>query len=87
MDRIEYRQLFPWTHLFRAFWIAVDLRKILLGSLGLLLLAGGDALIRMPFDSDGVGRWAEWPWRPRSNIGSRDLLLSATGDPSARGFV
>ena len=47
---IDYRGLFPSVHLFRAFRIAVDIRKILLAVMALGMLSLGDRAIRsLPF--------------------------------------
>src|SRR6185369_4679728 len=61
LDDIDYARVFPWTRLFRAFWIAVDLRKLLLAAIALLLLSGGwwvaDSIPGVPQNVSG------WPWR------------------------
>ncbi len=41
LERIHFARVFPWVHLFKSFRIALDLRKMLLGAAGLLLLAAG----------------------------------------------
>ncbi|WP_166828585.1 hypothetical protein [Thalassoroseus pseudoceratinae] len=49
LDRLRYRRLFPWIHLTRAFRIALDFRKLLLGGLALLLLSlGQQAIVHLP---------------------------------------
>ncbi|MEX0717518.1 MAG: hypothetical protein WD066_13075 [Planctomycetaceae bacterium] len=54
---IDYRAVFPWTHLFRGFRIAVDFRKVLVGALGLLVLLLGDlAISRLPFSPPAAAR-------------------------------
>jgi hypothetical protein len=65
IDSIHYRRLFPWTHLFRAFGIAVDIRKLLLAALALVLLPAGDYVFRLlPFAPDGDDRRGAvlFPW-------------------------
>ncbi len=60
----DYGRLFPWTHLFRAFRIAIDVRKLLLASLALGMLAAGDSLFSLlPFapDSGASSRAAQLP--------------------------
>ncbi len=49
----SYRRLFPWLHLFRAFQIAVDLRKMTLAGLGLISISAGQWCIgQLPFEAD-----------------------------------
>lgn len=65
IDRIDYRRVFPWVHLFRAFSIAADFRKLLLAAAGLLAFSAGQLLIAdLPFaPSPGAGRGDHrWPW-------------------------
>ena len=60
LPRFRYRELFPWVHLFRAFRIARDGRKLLLAAAALLLVAGGNYVIAsLAPDSDSP---ANWPW-------------------------
>lgn len=42
---IEWREIFPWTHIFRAFRIAIHPSKLLLGALLLILLYAGGCLL------------------------------------------
>jgi hypothetical protein len=50
LQRIDYRRLFPWVHLFRAFRIAVDPRKLILAGMAIVTLAAGEALFSyLPF--------------------------------------
>ncbi len=50
LREINYSRLFPWLNLFRGFRIAVDLRKLILASVALLLMAAGDRIIgSLPF--------------------------------------
>ena len=47
---LQYRRLFPWLHLTRAFWIAVDIRKMVLAGAALMLVsAGGQVCDQLPF--------------------------------------
>ena len=49
-NRAQLLRWLPWLHLFRAFRIALDVRKIVLGTLAVFVLAKGDALIdTLPF--------------------------------------
>lgn len=41
LERIHLTRAFPWVNLFRAFRLALDVRKMILGALALLLLGGG----------------------------------------------
>lgn len=72
LENVSYRRAFPWLHLTRAFWIAVDIRKLALAAAALLLLAGGDWVIdRMPFAPPREGgeeftdlrETTRWPWQ------------------------
>lgn len=63
---IEYRRLFPWLHLTRAFWIATDIRKLLLAGIALMLVSLGSlAFDHLPFglaeSNDAIQRWP-WQW-------------------------
>jgi hypothetical protein len=59
---IEWRLQLPWLHLFRAFRIAIDPRKLLLGGLALICLTVGNALIgRMPFAPSTALTEITWP--------------------------
>lgn len=63
VDAIDYPRIFPWVHLFRGFRIAVDPRKVLLATAGLLLLAAGNwAFGFLPFAPDeSAVRVPLWP--------------------------
>lgn len=51
----------PWLHVPRAVSIALDPRKLFLGALGLVLLAGGKTLISwLPFASQPIPRAVKW---------------------------
>lgn len=66
---IQYRRLFPWLHLARAFWIAMDPRKIVLAGVALLLVSAGSLAFDewLPFGKSGSiegSRVREsWPWQ------------------------
>ena len=67
---IEYRRLFPWLHLSRAFWIAADIRKLLLAGAALMLISLGSVVFdQLPFgqatsDAETQARDAQrWPWQ------------------------
>src|SRR5258707_5674363 len=67
---LEYRRLFPWLHLSRAFWIATDIRKLLLAGAALMLISLGSVVFdQLPFgqatsDAEALVRDTElWPWQ------------------------
>src|SRR5262245_31149713 len=65
---LQYRRLFPWLHLTRAFWIAIDIRKLILAAAALLLVsAGGLVIDQLPFGRSTVPAAARqpaaWPWQ------------------------
>jgi len=65
LQSINYRQVFPWMHLFRAFRIAVDIRKMMLAGAALVVLAMGNwAFTELPFapSPDDSGK-VFWPWQ------------------------
>jgi hypothetical protein len=67
-EAIPWRRIFPWLHVTRAFWIAVDFRKLLLAAAGLLLTSAGFAVVdQLPFGRPVVDALAEeegrWPWQ------------------------
>jgi hypothetical protein len=91
---IQYRRLFPWLHLTRAFWIAIDPRKLLLAGAALMLASLGTLLIdQLPFSqaaspeagtAQDAGRWP-WQWslgydRWHGNDGAAELR-GAIHDP------
>lgn len=69
LETIHYRRLFPWLHLFRTFWIAVDPRKLALAALALVVLSGADLGLQQLLSSptgDFSGSTAPtrpWPWQ------------------------
>src|SRR5438132_1741059 len=48
---VSWRQLFPWTELFRGFQIALDLNKLLLAAAGILATAFGWWLLALIFSA------------------------------------
>src|SRR6266481_4188347 len=68
LHNLQYRRLFPWLHLTRAFWIAIDIRKLILATAVLLLVSTGGAVFdQLPFgqsnESADAGQRAAWPWQ------------------------
>jgi hypothetical protein len=69
-ESIPYRRLFPWLHLTRAFWIATDIRKLVLAGAALMLVSAGSLVFdKLPFGKPTSGkefvrRDAErWAWQ------------------------
>src|SRR4051812_39068199 len=61
-NRAQLFRWLPWLHLFRAFRIALDTRKIVLGALAAFVLVQGDRLIdTLPFAPFGGVRGAGRP--------------------------
>ena len=61
----SYRRLFPWLHLFRAFRIALDMRKLLLAGVAVLLVSAGEwVCARLPSAPKAGDAAASrfWPW-------------------------
>ncbi|HTI52547.1 MAG TPA: hypothetical protein VL475_16400, partial [Planctomycetaceae bacterium] len=71
LEAIPWRRVLPWLHLTRAFWIAIDLRKLLLAAAGLLLTSAGSLVFdQLPFGravtEQSAGRDLDserWPWQ------------------------
>ena len=71
LEAIRYRRVFPWLHLFRAFWIAVDIRKMLLAGFALIAIAaGGWVFDQLPFSpmqlnprDSANANVQRWPWQ------------------------
>jgi hypothetical protein len=63
-DRTEprefnYRQWLPWTQIFRGFWVAMDLKKLLLAAGGILVMTlGWWALAAICYNSRDMPVWA-----------------------------
>jgi hypothetical protein len=87
MYEIQYRRLFPWLHLTRAFWIAVDPRKLILAGAALILVSLGSLVFdQFPFGRAGsaepdAGRWP-WQW----SLGY-DLRHGSDGPSELRGAI
>lgn len=76
LPRFRYRELFPWVHLFRAFRIARDGRKLLLAAAALLLVAAGSYLIGSLAPEPHVA--PGWPWTAdtvRAEVGRTDIVF------------
>ena len=87
LENIPYRRLFPWLHLTRAFWIAADIRKLVLAGLALMLISGGSLLFdRLPFGAPTTGKdivqrdAQRWPWHWWLRRGSRRSRRPDRGD-------
>jgi hypothetical protein len=87
LEAIEYRRVFPWIHLFRAFRIAVDLRKMVLASAALVALFAGDRTFRYLFPPAEAGAFeatAKPPWSAyRSPADSQGAVSALLKDPLA----
>jgi hypothetical protein len=82
-ENIPYRRLFPWLHLTRAFWIAADIRKLVLAGIALMFISGGSLVFdQLPFGRPNSGKELverdaqRWPWQ-------RSLGYGATGTGGA----
>lgn len=89
-DRARLVRWLPWLQMYRAFRIALDGRKLLLASIALLLMSGGQHLIdRAPFSSTGKGEeaaaGAQWPWETPAIAPREETSLweQATSAPTA----
>ena len=61
IDAIDFRRVFPWIYLFRAFKIAAGARTVVLASIGVLALSVGNwGISFLPFAEPAP---AEWPWQ------------------------
>lgn len=59
---IEWGRLFPFLHLFRAFRVAFDVRKLLVAGIALMAWTVGNHFIdALPFAPESAGRTVEWP--------------------------
>jgi len=69
VNAVAFRRVFPWVHLFRAFRIAIDIRKVALAGLALVALAAGNlAFSRLPFAPPRASHGANWPWNERFGV-------------------
>src|SRR5262245_57493314 len=82
LREVHWRQIFPWLAIFRSFGVALDLKKMVLGALGVISMAVGWWILASLFEAaapDNLqlqGKASElrhWPWAD---------ALSATFDPS-----
>lgn len=76
-NRTKLLRWFPWLHLFRAFRIALDVRKLCLGAVAAFLLAlGSEWIDALPFAPDDAPRapLIVWPWS-HSLIAAADVPL------------
>ena len=71
VEAVRFRRMFPWLHLFRTFWIAADLRKLVLAGTALLLIASGEWVFEhLPFapraqsseETPRTSKPSPWPW-------------------------
>src|SRR3954451_7770241 len=65
-DRLDgrdtsWRQLLPWTELFRGFQVALDLNKLLLAAAGILAMWGGWWLLAVIFGAGYGAKPTQWP--------------------------
>lgn len=68
VDAVQFRRVFPWVNLFRAFRIAIDIRKVILAALALVAIAAGNAAFqRLPF-APPASAGTRWPWNERIGI-------------------
>jgi len=88
---IPYRRLFPWLHLTRTFWIAADIRKLILAGVALMLVSLGSLIWdQMPWADSASHELAQarqierWPWQ--RNLGY-DLRHGGNGRAELRGAL
>jgi hypothetical protein len=88
---IEYRRMFPWLHLTRAFWIAADIRKLVLAGAALMLVSIGSVVFdQLPFGKSDSSNLVEaravhrWPWQ--ISLGY-DLWHGGDGPSELRGAI
>ncbi len=90
LREVQWRQVCPWLVLFRAFGIAMDLKKLLLGALGVLAMSAGWSALAGIFNyaakdtvAQQVAEVQHWPWesdqwpahKVSGNERSRELLI------------
>ncbi len=69
LSKIDWKRTFPWVRLFRVFHTAIDLRMLLLGSVGIALLVCGDTVLsHLPFapTRDKIDVTFDWNERPQA---------------------
>lgn len=57
---VNFRQLLPWTVLFRGFQVALDLKKLLLAAAGILVMAVGWQVLATVFYTSDKPDWTGW---------------------------
>lgn len=78
---ILWRRHFPWLHLFRAFRIAIDPRKLLLAGVAMLFLSAGELGIdRLPFAPQDEPAAMQWPWEQSAGW---DEISGIDGQPES----
>ena len=84
LREMNFRQLVPWTELFRGFQVALDPKKLLLAGAGLLAMALGWWLLAVIFYSArtepkfGSGQYKNWD-QFKDDRAKWDLLHEAAG--------
>lgn len=88
---IQYRRLFPWLHLTRTFWVAADIRKLILAGAGLMLVSLGSLVCdQLPWAQAASQELLEardmqrWPWQ--KSLGY-DLWHGGSGPAELRGAI
>ncbi|MGE3316580.1 MAG: hypothetical protein AB7O26_15800 [Planctomycetaceae bacterium] len=84
VDAVQIRRIFPWVHLFRAFRIAVDIRKVFLAALALVALTAGNAAFsNLPFAPPAAKKEAQWPWSVQpGTVKSQNIPEEFVNNPS-----
>jgi hypothetical protein len=67
-----WRQLMPWTQLFRGFEIALDINKLLLAAAGIVVMAAGWWLLSLLFTANEQKTPPAWPERWKSHKEAED---------------
>ncbi len=70
LREIQWTQVFPWLAIFRTFGVALDLKKLLLGGIGVLAMYTGWSILALVFTSvsnnpvlkSRADEVAHWPW-------------------------
>jgi hypothetical protein len=65
----NWRQLLPWTELFRGFQVALDLNKLLLAAAGIFVMAFGWWLLSVIFSAGKDSKPPDWPGDYKSKYG------------------
>src|SRR5262249_45495229 len=69
---VTWRQLLPWTQLFRGFQVALDLNKLLLAAAGILVMASGWLLWSVIFSVGYPDVPPEWPGKYPAQAGTEE---------------